>query len=72
MDVGNAFQEENKTGLLSAFWERGSPDLPAYGPRRGSTHGPIWPVFTNKYSRPSRGAKPREADDTRPPQGQPH
>ena len=22
-------------GLLSAFWERGSPDLPACGPRRG-------------------------------------
>ena len=27
-------------GLLSAFWERGSPDLPACGLRRGSKGGP--------------------------------
>ena len=33
--------------LLSAFWERGYPDLPAYGLRRGSTSGPVWPVFIN-------------------------
>ena len=58
--------------LLSAFWERGSPDLPACGPRRGSTSGPARPIFTSKHSRPSRGAKPREADDARPPQGRPH
>src|SRR3954470_4717240 len=32
-------------GLLSAFWERGSPDLPARGPRRGSNGGPAWPIF---------------------------
>ena len=28
-------------GLLSAFWERGYPDLPAYGLWRGSSRGPI-------------------------------
>ena len=44
-------------GLLSAFWERGSPDLPACGPRRGSTSGPVQPIFTNKHSRPSRGGR---------------
>ena len=50
---------------LSEFWERGSPDLPACGPRHGSTSGPVPLVSTNKCSRPSRGAKPREADDTK-------
>ena len=59
-------------GLLSASWEWGSPDLPTCGPRRGSPSGPVWPIFTSKHPRPLRGAKPREADDTRPPQGQPH
>ena len=48
-------------GLLSAFWERGSPDLPACGPRRGSSNGLVRPIFTSKHSRPSRGAKPCEA-----------
>ena len=46
--------------------------MPACGPRRGSTSGPIRPIFTSKHSRPSRGAKPREADDARPPRGRPH
>src|SRR4051812_8097899 len=32
---------------LSAFWERGSPDLPACGLRRGSKGGPAWPIFIN-------------------------
>ena len=35
-------------GLLSAFWERGSPDLPACGPRRGYASRPVWPIFINK------------------------
>ena len=34
-------------GLLSAFWERGSPDLPACGLRRGSSGGPAQPIFIN-------------------------
>ena len=46
-------------GLLSAFWERGYPDLRACGLRRGSRSGPVWPTFINTCSRPSRGAKPR-------------
>ena len=35
-------------GLLSAFWERGSPDLPPCGPRHGCASRPIWPIFINK------------------------
>ena len=42
--------------------------MPACGTRRGSTSGPVGPVLINQHSRPSRGAKPRGADDTRPPQ----
>ena len=56
-------------GLLSAFWVRGSPDLPACGPRRGSTSGPVRPIFVNQHSRPSRGAKPREKDECKTPEG---
>ena len=59
-------------GLLSAFWERGSPDLPACGLRRGSSGGPVRPIFINSSSRPSRGAKPRGADDEGLPQERPH
>ena len=44
----------------------------ACGPWRGSTSGPVRPIFTNKHSRPSRGAKPHKADDTRPPRERPH
>ena len=33
---------------MSAFWERGSPDLPACGPRHGSACGPVRPIYTNK------------------------
>ena len=57
---------------MSAFWERGSPDLPACGPRRGSTSWPVRPIFTSQHSRPSRGAKPREGDVTRPPRERSH
>ena len=56
---------------MSAFWEWGSPDLPACGPRRGSSSGLLRPIFTSKHSRPSRGAKPRGADDARLPQERP-
>ena len=59
-------------GLLSASWELGYLDLPACSPWRGSPSSPVRPVFTNQHSGPSRGAKPHEADDTRPPRGQPH
>ena len=57
---------------MSAFWERGSPDLPACGLRRGSSGGPVWPIFISSSSRPSRGAKPHGADDRKLPQRQPH
>ena len=59
-------------GLLSAFWERGSPDLPACGLWRGSSGGPARPIFISTNLRPSRGAKPRGADDRKLPQRQPH
>ena len=50
---------------MSAFWDRGYPDLPACGPWRGSINGPVWSSFSNNNSGPSRWAKPREADDTK-------
>lgn len=59
-------------GLLSVFWEWGSPDLPACGLLCGSIGAPVRPVFINQHSRPSQGAKPRGADDIRPPQEWPH
>ena len=58
-------------GLLPAFWERGSLDLPACGLRRVSSAGPVRPIFINTNSRPSRGAKPRGADDARSPHERP-
>ena len=36
---------------MSAFWERGSPDLPACGPRRGCASRPVRPTFINKASK---------------------
>ena len=57
---------------MSAFWERGPPDLPACNLWRGSSRGPVRPVFINLNSRPSRGAKLCRADDARLPQGRPH
>ena len=53
------------------FWERGSPDLPACGLRRASRGGPAWPIFISTSSRPSRGAKPCGAEDSRLPQERP-
>ena len=50
----------------------GSPDLLACGLLRGSTSGPVRSIFINQHSRPSRGAMPRGADDTWPPQEWPH
>ena len=58
-------------GLLSAFWERGSPDLPACGPRCAEASRPYGPSSSTKHPRPSRGSKPREADDARPPPERP-
>ena len=41
--------------------------MPACGQWRGSRSGPVRPIFINTCSRPSRGAKPRGADDRRLP-----
>ena len=46
--------------------------MPACGLRRGSKGGPARPIFINTDSRPSRGAKPRGADDAELPQARPH
>ena len=43
--------------VLSAFWERGSPELPACGPWHGFAGRPVRPIFINKESRPSRGGR---------------
>ena len=51
------------------FWEPGYPDLPACGPQPGSVEGLVWPSFSINNSRPSRGAKPREADETKTSKG---
>ena len=51
--------------MLSVSWERGYHDLPACGPRHGSISGLVQPTICSDNSRPSRGAKPREADDTK-------
>ena len=59
-------------GLLSAFWERGSPDLPACGLQRGSSGGPMQPSSISSSSRPSRGAKPCGENDEGLPQERPH
>ena len=56
-------------GLLSGFWIWGHLDLPACGPLRGSIDGLVRPSFNINNSIPSRGAKPREVDDTQTPKG---
>ena len=50
---------------MSAFRETGYPELPACGPRRGFIDGLVWPIYKTIKTRPSGGAKPREADDTK-------
>ena len=54
---------------LSAFWERGYPNLPACGLRRGSRGGPVRPIFINSSSRPSRAASPGRLARRRRDQG---
>ena len=43
--------------------------MPTCGPPRGSLNGLIRPSFSINDSRPSRGAKPHEADDNKTPEG---
>ena len=45
--------------------------MPGCGLRRGSSGGPARPSFISSSSRPSRGAKPRRADDRNLPREQP-
>ena len=65
----SAYPKVTIIGILLAFWEWGYPDLPAYSPHRGSIKGLVRPSFDIDNSRPSRGAKPREADDTKTSKG---
>ena len=41
----------------------------ACGPPRGFIDGLVWPSFNTNTARPSRGAKPREADGAKTPKG---
>lgn len=43
--------------------------LPACGPPCGCIGGLVQPSFSINNSRPSRGVKPREADDAKTPEG---
>ena len=43
--------------------------MPACGPLRGSINGLAQPSFSINNPRPSRGAKPRKADDAKTPEG---
>src|SRR3954465_2143359 len=61
-----------ETQGLSAFWERGSPDLPACGLRRGLKGAQHGPSSSTLDPRSSRGAKPHGADDAELPQARPH
>ena len=45
--------------------------MPVCGLRRGSSGGPMRPIFIDSNSRPSRGAKPRGADNRKLPQERP-
>ena len=63
--------KQDRNLKLSAFWERGSPDLPACGPRHGGARRSVWPIFINEVfktlgrGQASRGGRrktsPREA-----------
>ena len=48
------------------------PRLACLRPMAWPHQRPSRPIFISQHSRPSRGAKPHGADDTRPPQGRPH
>ena len=41
--------------VVSAFWERGSPDLPACGLRRGSSGDPVHPSSSTQAQDPREG-----------------
>ena len=62
------FSRRNHVGILGT----GVPRLACLRPAAWLSSGPVWPVFINPSSRPSRGANPRGEDDTKPPQGRPH
>ena len=51
-------------GLLSAFWERGSLDLPDCGLRRGGASRPYGPSSSTKHPRPSRGGRRKVSSGT--------
>src|SRR3954469_22434445 len=53
-------REHQGGGRLSAFWERGSLDLPSCGLRRGSNGGPAWPIFiSTRFKTLARGQASR-------------
>ena len=60
-------------GLLSVFWEWGSPDLPAYGPWRGCAGRSVRPIIINKTfktlvrGQASRGGRRKATSQTASP-----
>jgi hypothetical protein len=56
-------------GLLSASWEPGYPDLPAYGPGRGPLSGLVWPIFSIDTQDPREGPSLVRGTAPRPPEG---
>ena len=69
MAGGGRPHQTQSSPSVSASWERGSPDLPACGPRRGGASRPYDPSSPTRQPRPSRGANPREEDDTKTSSG---
>lgn len=62
-------KDPKMVSYLSVSWTWGYPFLPARGPPRGSIGGLVRPSFDINTTRPSRGAKPHEADDAETPEG---
>ena len=56
-------------GVNVGVLEWGYPDFPTCGPPRGSIDSLVWPSFNMNNTRPSRGAKPREAGNAKTPKG---
>ena len=54
---------------MSVFWIWGYPALLACNPPRGFMDDLVRPSFSINNARPSRGAKPREADEAKTPEG---
>jgi hypothetical protein len=74
-DVKNLPPIEEIHGLntpLSVSWEPGYPDLPTYGPERGSLSGLVRPIFSIDIQDPREGPSLVRRTVPRPPEGAAH